>query len=460
MSLATGTRLGIYVIESQLGAGGMGEVYRARDERLRRTVAIKFILQSQDEDQERRARFLQEARAVSALNHPNIVTIHEIGTENGQDYLVMEYLTGRSLDELIPREGLRFNLAVNYGLQISKAMCAAYNAGIVHRDLKPANVMVLESGLVKVLDFGLAKSIATPGPSDTTLTAIPLKTQQGSIMGTAAYMSPEQAEGDNVDARSDIFSFGCIFYEMVTGISPFLRGSVISSMTAVLRDEPKPLSEVDKDLPVDAETFIQRCLQKNRDRRIQSWADLRVLLEELKEESEHSRPAVTTNKKQPPKAALKRAMWATVAAASLTAAAVVFYHHRSPTPPPPLTNSLLASLPGFLNHPNLSPDGNRVVFAWDGGTGGLTQIYLKVIGEGEPFRLTNETAYASLPVWSPDGTSIAFLTSTENNAALGPTGKIEETPITRVEVISALGGSTREIASYRAHPRQVIQVAA
>src|SRR5271170_823773 len=134
MSLASGTRLGIYVIESQLGAGGMGEVYRARDERLRRTVAIKFILQSQDEDQERRARFLQEARAVSALNHPNIVTIHEIGTENGQDYLVMEYLSGKTLDAVIPRQGLRLNLAVSYALQISEAMCAAHNAGIVHRD--------------------------------------------------------------------------------------------------------------------------------------------------------------------------------------------------------------------------------------------------------------------------------------------------------------------------------------
>jgi eukaryotic-like serine/threonine-protein kinase len=455
MSVASGRRLGIYVIEGQLGAGGMGEVYKARDERLRRTVAIKFILQTQDEDEEYRARFLQEARAASALNHPNIVTIHEIGTDNGRDYLVMEYLSGRSLDELIPRQGLRFNLAVNYGLQISKAMCAAYNAGIVHRDLKPANVMVLENGLVKVLDFGLAKSIATHRPSDTTLTALPLKTQQGSIIGTAAYMSPEQAEGDIVDARSDIFSFGCMFYEMLTGISPFRRSSAISSMTAVLRDEPKPLSEVAKDLPAGAENIIHRCLQKNRNRRIQSWADLRVLLEELKEESEQPGPAFITKKKQPPKASFKRTMWATGAAASLVAAVVIYHHRRPPTPAPPLANSLLASLPGFLSHPNLSPDGNRVAFAWDGGTGGLTQIYLKVIGEGAPFRLTNGTAYASVPVWSSDGTNIAFMSSTENNAELGSGGKSDVKPMTAVDVISALGGDVREIASYRAHPRDM-----
>ena len=178
MAVASGSRLGIYVIESQLGAGGMGEVYRARDERLQRTVAIKLLLPSLTEDKDRHARFLREARTLSSLNHPNIVTIHAIGAEDGRDYLVMEYLSGKPLDELIPKDGLRLKLAINYALQIAEAMCAAHHAGIVHRDLKPANVMVLENGQVKVLDFGLAKSIVSSSSSQTGITAMSLETQR------------------------------------------------------------------------------------------------------------------------------------------------------------------------------------------------------------------------------------------------------------------------------------------
>ena len=455
MALATDSRLGIYVIESELGAGGMGEVYRARDERLQRTVAIKLLLPTQAGDEERRARFLQEARTVSALNHPNIVTIHGIGTEDGRDYLVMEYLSGKTLDAVIPRQGLRLNLAVSYALQISEAMCAAHNAGIVHRDLKPANVRVSENGVVKVLDFGLAKSLMSSTASPTALTALPVETQRGSILGTAPYMSPEQAEGGSVDARSDIFSFGCMFYEMLTGISPFKRNSAISSLSAVLRDQPKPLSEVTKNLPAGADRIIQRCLQKNRDRRFQSWADLRVLLEELKEESEHPAPAITSQKDAPPRSRLKAVIgWSAGAALLMAAIAVFFWHGKSTAHSPPLTDSLLASLPGLLTHPNLSPDGNQVAFAWDGGTGGPTQIYLKVVGEGEPLRLTNGSDYASVPVWSPDGTSIAFLSSTSDTSGPEPEKSSPKT-VTRVVVISALGGSGREIASYSAPPRDL-----
>jgi serine/threonine protein kinase len=454
MALASGSRLGIYVIESELGAGGMGEVYRALDERLQRTVAIKLLLPAQAGDEGRRARFLQEARAVSALNHPNIVTIHGIGTENGRDYLVMEYLSGKSLDDLIPREGLRLNLAVNYGLQISKAMCAADSAGIVHRDLKPANVMVLENGLVKVLDFGLAKSIASSSDSETALTAMPLQTQQGSILGTAPYMSPEQAEGGHVDARSDIFSFGCMFYEMLTGTSPFRRDTVISSLSAVLRDQPKPLSEVAKDLPAGAERIVQRCLQKYRDRRIQSWADLRVLLEELKEESDPGTLTVVTKEKTR-NTRFENVMWLSLAVVSFIAAAATYHYSRSTPPAPPQKDSLLASLPGFLAHPNFSPDGSRIAFAWDGGADGPTQIYQKVVGEGEPFRLTSGPEYASAPAWSPDGDSIAYLSSVYKRAGHKVSEKNEATPSTRLLLISALGGPPREIASYEAYPRDM-----
>jgi eukaryotic-like serine/threonine-protein kinase len=365
----------------------------------------------------------------------------------------MEYLPGRSLDALIPRAGLRLNLAVSYGLQITEAMCAAHSAGIVHRDLKPANVMISESGLVKVLDFGLAKTTLSPGGTESDVTAL---TQQGSILGTAPYVSPEQAEGCSVDARSDIFAFGCIFYEMLTGISPFKRDSVVSSLSAVLRDQPKLLSEVAENLPGGAERIIHRCLQKNRDRRIQTWADLRVLLEELKEESDPGRLVVATKKEAPAQGWFKYVLWGSVAAVLLIGAVAAFYQRsRSVAPAPPLTESLLASLPGFLTNPELSPDGNQVAFAWDGGTGGLTKIYLKVVGPGEPLRLTNGTEYANVPVWSPDGTSIVFLSSINNNANPKVSGGNDANHATRVVVISALGGAAKEIASYEAYPRDL-----
>jgi eukaryotic-like serine/threonine-protein kinase len=455
MVLASDSRLGIYVIETQLGAGGMGEVYRARDERLQRTVAIKLLLPTPAGEADRRGRFLQEARTLSALNHPNIVTIHGIGTEGGRDYLVMEYLCGKPLDEVIPRDGLRLKLAITYGLQICEAMCAAHNAGIVHRDLKPANVMVLENGQVKVLDFGLAKSLV-PSATSTAVTAMPIETHAGSILGTAPYMSPEQAEGGKVDERSDIFSFGCLFYEMLTGISPFKRKSAISSLSAVLRDQPKPLSEVSKNLPATAERIVRRCLQKDRDRRFQSWADLRVVMEELKEESEQHGSAIAGQKTATPKGWSKAVIGWSVGAALLLAAIAVFYRHGGSTAPaPPQADSLLTSLPGFLTHPNISPDGNQIAFAWDGGTGGPTQIYLRVVGEGEPLRLTNGSEYASVPVWSPDGTSIVFLSSTSDISAPERGEKSGPQTVTRVVVISALGGAGKEIASYLVPPRDL-----
>jgi serine/threonine protein kinase len=463
--MVNGNQFGVYVIESQLGVGGMGEVYRARDETLQRTVAIKVLLPAQDGDGNRHARFLQEARAASALNHPNIVTIYGVGTDEGRDYLVMEYITGKSLDDLIPRGGLRLNVAVRYGLQIVEAMCAAHKAGIVHRDLKPANVMVSESGVVKVLDFGLAKAMASPdnlNPEAPTMTAV---TVRGSILGTAAYMSPEQAEGGDLDGRTDIFAFGCMFYEMLTGISPFKRDSVVSSLTAILRDEPKPLSQVTADLPGGAERIIQRCLKKQRERRVQSSADLKVMLEELKEESEAGIPAVNAPKRSTskaktevsPKTSLKKVLWVSGAGVILLAftSLILYLRGRSAAPGPQMTESLLASLPGTVSHPSLSPDGNQVAFVWDGGTGGPTQIYLKVVGTGDPLRLTNGTEYAGAPAWSPDGTSIAFLSSTYSNAGNKVSARREATPVTRAVVISALGGAEREIASYEAYPRDI-----
>jgi serine/threonine protein kinase len=223
MGLAGGTKLGPYEVIAPLGAGGMGEVYRARDTRLGREVAIKVLPADRLSDPVRRARFEQEARAAAAFHHPNIVTIYEIESAEGTDFIVMELVAGKTLDALIPRHGMRLGEVLRIAIPLADALAAAHTAGIVHRDLKPANVMVTPEGVVKVLDFGLAKlrQVEVAGEDDTTLDAQARLSRPGTVAGTPAYMSPEQASGGVVDARSDIFSFGAALYEMVTGRRPF-----------------------------------------------------------------------------------------------------------------------------------------------------------------------------------------------------------------------------------------------
>jgi serine/threonine protein kinase len=218
MSLAAGTRLGPYEVLGLIGSGGMGEVYKARDTRLDRTVAIKVLPAEKVADPERRHRFVQEAKAASALNHPNIVTIYDIGQTDGIDFIAMEYVAGKTLEQVIPRHGMRLNEALRYAVQMADALAKAHAAGIIHRDLKPGNVMVTDEGQIKVLDFGLAKlTEAGPLGNDEPTRTMKPATEEGTIVGTVAYMSPEQAEGKKVDARSDIFSFGAVLYEMLTG---------------------------------------------------------------------------------------------------------------------------------------------------------------------------------------------------------------------------------------------------
>ena len=221
----------------------MGHVFKAHDTRLGRTVALKILRTDRPVDEERRRRFMQEARAASALNHPHIVVLHDILSENGSDVLVMEYVPGKTLDQVIPKKGLRLQDTLRYGIQIADALAAAHHSGIVHRDLKPSNILITETGSVKLLDLGLAKLFEPqrPGEDDVTRTLEkPPLTEDGAIVGTASYMSPEQAEGKPVDARSDIFSFGCVLYEMVTGQRAFQGSTRVSTISAILRDEPRP----------------------------------------------------------------------------------------------------------------------------------------------------------------------------------------------------------------------------
>jgi serine/threonine-protein kinase len=256
----------------------MGDIYKAHDARLNRFVAVKVLSTANAGDPERRRRFIQEAQAASGLNHPNIITIYDIVNEPEGDYMVMEFVSGKTLVDLIPKGGLRAPQALKYGVQMADALSAAHSAGIVHRDIKPGNVMVTDSGLVKVLDFGLAKLLEPRSPWDVTLTAKP-QTQSGLVMGTPAFMSPEQAEGKPVDARSDIFSFGSLLYEMTTGKRAFAATSMAATLATVLHKEPEPISI---HVPRELSGTILRCLRKSPESRFQSMADVRAALVEQK----------------------------------------------------------------------------------------------------------------------------------------------------------------------------------
>jgi len=290
-----GKSLRSYRIEAKLGAGGMGVVYKAVDSRLGRTVAIK-ILSASALNADRERRFVQEAKAASSLNHPNIVTIYDIDTQevDGKpiQYIAMEYVAGDTLDHLIGRKGLRVRDVLKYAIQIADALAAAHAAGIVHRDLKPANVIVTQQGQVKILDFGLAK-LNEPTEADAYAETLhgegsPL-TEEGTILGTVAYMSPEQADGKKIDTRSDIFSFGSVLYEMATGQRAFTGGSKLSSLSAVLYKDPQPPSHTIPEIPVELDRIIARCLKKDPERRWQTMADVKVALEELREEMDSSK---------------------------------------------------------------------------------------------------------------------------------------------------------------------------
>jgi serine/threonine protein kinase len=269
-----------YHLLEKIGAGGMGEVYKAQDGRLNRFVAIKLLSEGKTGGPEGRRRFLREAQAASALNHPNIVVIHDIVNDGEAPCIVLEYVDGKTLAELIPGGGLPLPHVLLFGAQIADAMSAAHAAGIIHRDLKPGNIMVTNSGRVKILDFGLARLIE-PDPatqSEQTVQMATNLTVEGSLIGTVSYMSPEQAEGKKVDARSDIFSFGAVLYEMTTGRRAFDGNSALSTLSAVLRDEPKPISEIVPGAPGALQQIINRCLRKNPNER---WQSMQLIADEL-----------------------------------------------------------------------------------------------------------------------------------------------------------------------------------
>jgi Tol biopolymer transport system component/serine/threonine protein kinase len=432
----TGKQVAHYEVTGKLGEGGMGVVYEAIDRHLDRRIALKILPPDKVAKTGRLQRFIQEAKSASALNHPNIITIYDIGAADGVDYIAMELVPGRTLEDLLARRRMKVAETLRFAVQIAGALAAAHAAGIVHRDLKPANVMVTESGLVKVLDFGLAKLTdeSEVSEDDATRTEHAM-TEEGTVVGSAAYMSPEQAEGKKVDARSDIFSFGLVLYEMLSGKRAFRAETRMATMAAVLNQEPPPLAELAPGLPKELERIVARCLRKDLSRRSQSMAEIKIALEELKEESESG--VAQVGQALPPALppGRSRRRWIALAGAALALSAALFLllpgwrETRVPLKEVPLT-----SYPGYQGQPTLSPDGSQFAFVWDGGQErAMNQLYVSLAGQGTPLKLTNTAGSgAAGPTWSPGGQSIAFV-----RYAPGKPGALF--------VIPALGGPERKI---------------
>ena len=408
MPLAQGTKLGPYKIDVQLGTGGMGEVYRAKDTRLERTVAIKILPAHLSSDPVRKQRFEREAKTISSLNHPHICVLYDVGSQDGVDYLVMECVEGETLAKRIAKGALPLEQVLKYGAQIADALGKAHRSGVVHRDLKPGNIMLTSTG-AKLLDFGLAKP-AAPLASVATVTAgvtqsAPM-TEQGAIVGTFRYMSPEQVEGKEVDGRSDIFSLGAVLYEMLTGQRAFPGKSQLSVASAILEKEPTPVTTIKPMTPPALDHAIRRCLAKNRDER---WQTARDVALELKWIADSGLQAVVPAPVVAPRKFRERLAWAVAAGFAVTCMALAIgFVRRSPQPAQLLRSSLLPpSGSSFLPYNfAIAPDGSRFAFVALGPEG-KTTLWVRGLSSSNAQQLAG-TEGVTLPFWSPDSLHIGF----------------------------------------------------
>ena len=406
MTLPSGTRFGPYELVALLGAGGMGEVYKARDTRLDRTVAIKVLPQRGEADPDRRARLEREARAISALNHPNICTLYDVGDLAGSTYLVMEHLEGESLAQRLERGPLPLDQLLRVGIEIAEALERAHRQGIVHRDLKPANVMLTKTG-AKLLDFGIAKAAVAAHAVDLTTpagqpTRTPL-TAAGVIVGTLHYMAPEQLEAREIDARADIFALGALLYEMATGEHAFSGGSQASLIAAILEKQPPPLSTRLPMAPAELDRLVILCLAKDPDERWQSAHDVRLQLEAI---ASHTAPVIAAAGRAK-RHRWERFLWAGATALLAAAVAWAWWSPRGAGPAPTLRLALLPPAGITSSGPlALSPDGRRVAFVGYG-EDGVARLFVRALDEVEARPLVG-TEDASLPFWAPDGRSLGF----------------------------------------------------
>ena len=426
MSLASGTKLGPYEILAPLGAGGMGEVYRAKDTRLDRTVAVKILPSHLSEDPEAKQRFDREARTISSVNHPNICTLHDVGHQDGIDYLVMEYLEGETLADRLLKGPLPVDQVLRYGIDICDGLEKAHRSGVVHRDLKPGNIMLTKGG-AKLMDFGLAKAaVASSAPNSVltsgltaTLTTPPGShplTAQGTVVGTFQYMSPEQVEGKEAESRSDIFALGAVLYEMASGKRAFEGKTAASAMAAVLEREPAPISSLQPSTPLALERLVKNCLAKDPDERWQTAHDVKLQLKQIAEGGSQVSASAPIIPLVPQRKHRSGWAWGVAAVLGVAAAAAMVVAYLANQKQPPILRveinppeKMQFNLSGDNAGPAMiSPDGHYIVFSANRVTG--TQLYLRSL-DALSFQPLPGTEGGLFPFWSPDSRSIAFFTN-------------------------------------------------